>query len=241
MKPVIGITPDFEQGKEGESDRYFVDEAYLSAIEQAEGIPLILPYADAPEEVALLLDHIHGLIVTGGAFDIDPSYYGEAWTVEKGAIKDRRTRFEMEITKQAMERDLPVLGICGGEQNINVALKGSLYQDIVSQVKGAMNHEQKHEKTRAMHKVKITSGTLLHRILGQEFLEVNSTHHQSVKDPGSGLAVNAVAEDGIIEGIESTQHRFVLGVQWHPEHLLENVPLCRRIFEALVQEAGKSL
>jgi putative glutamine amidotransferase len=242
MKPVIGITPDFEQGKEGESDRYFVNEAYLSAVEQAEGIPLILPYADAPEEVALLLDRIHGLIVTGGAFDIDPSYYGETWTVEKGTIKDRRTHFEMAIAKQAMERDLPVLGICGGEQSINVALKGSLYQDILSQVKGAMNHEQKHEKTQSMHEVKIASGTLLHKILDQESLEVNSTHHQSVKDPGSGLAVNAVAEDGIIEGIESTRHRFVLGVQWHPEQLVESVPPCRRIFEALVQEAGsKSL
>lgn len=237
MKPVIGITADSEDVGESGRPRYFLWEAYAAAVEKAGGVPLVLPYVEGPEEISLLVDRIHGLMLTGGAFDIDPSYYGEDWIVEPGTAKETRTRFEMEITKQALDRDLSILGICGGEQNINVALKGSLFQDISTQNPKALNHEQKQEKTETSHEIRITPGTLLHRIVGEDTLRVNSSHHQSVKYPGEGLKVNALSEDGIIEGIESPRHSFVLGVQWHPEHLFGKEPGCRRIFEAFVREA----
>jgi putative glutamine amidotransferase len=239
MKPLIGVTSDFDVGKETSRPNYFLYEPYISAIEQAGGLPLILPYIKGSEEAGLLLDRLHGLLLTGGDFDIDPSHYGEEWTVEKRAVNERRTRFEMEIARQALARDLPVLGICGGEQTINVALKGSLYQDILSQRQGANSHELGRGKSETLHKVEIVPETLLHRIVGEKTLKVNSTHHQSVKDLGDGLQINATAGDGVIEGIESVRHGFVLGVQWHPEALFENNPGCRKVFEAFVREALK--
>lgn len=237
MKPVIGITPDVEKDPGKNQSRYFLWDIYVTVIEKAGGVPLILPHAGDPENTALLLDRIHGLMLTGGAFDIDPSYYGEEGLAELGTVKQIRTRFEMEITKQALQKDLPILGICGGEQNINVALKGSLYQDILSQNENARNHEQKSMKTETDHSVQVVPGTLLHQAVGAETLRVNSTHHQSVKDLGEGLRVNALAEDGVIEGIESTRHRFVLGVQWHPEYLCDRDTVSRRIFEAFIHAA----
>ncbi len=239
MKPVIGVTPDFEERKEKTEAHYFLRERYLTAVVKGGGIPLILPYIEDPAEVSLLVDRLHGLMLTGGAFDIDPSCYGEEWTVHKGRVKENRTRFEMEITRQALKRNLPILGICGGEQNINVALNGSLYQDIEAQKQGAFDHEQKKEKTETSHQVRIVPGTLLHRIIGEETLQVNSTHHQAVKDLGQGLRVNALAEDGVIEGVESERHAFVLGVQWHPEFLFERDRGCRRIFESFIHEAAR--
>lgn len=237
---IIGLTPDFQEAQENDQAQYFLHERCVTAVEEAGGIPVIVPYVTDQTAVASLLHGFDGLMLTGGAFDIDPFYYDEEWTVKPGTVKAGRTQFEMEITQQAMERDLPILGICGGEQMINVALKGSLYQDIVSQIESALDHEQKHNKSEPHHSVRVQAETLLHRIVGKENLEVNSTHHQSVREPGQGVIVNAVAEDGVIEGIESRAHRFVLGVQWHPEYLFETDPACRKIFEALVREAGRS-
>lgn len=239
MKPVIGITSDFEVDQDRGQPCYFVWGSYIAAIEEAGGVPLILPYIEDPAGTGLLLGRIHGLMLTGGAFDIDPCHYGEEWTVQKGTVKENRTRFELEITRQAMKSGLPVLGICGGEQNINVALNGSLYQDIRTQRQGALDHEQKKPKAEASHQVRIVPGTLLHRIVGQEIIEVNSTHHQAVKGLGQGLKANALAEDGVIEGVESEGSAFVLGVQWHPEHLFVHDPACRRIFEAFIDEAAR--
>ncbi|PIV82696.1 MAG: gamma-glutamyl-gamma-aminobutyrate hydrolase [Nitrospirae bacterium CG17_big_fil_post_rev_8_21_14_2_50_50_9] len=239
MKPVIGVTPDFEEGKEKAEAHYFLRERYITAVIKGGGVPLILPYVEGPAEVSLLLDLVHGLLLTGGAFDIDPSFYGEEWTGEKGTVKENRTRFEMEITKQALKRGLPILGICGGEQTINVALNGSLYQDIGTQKHGALDHEQKKPKTEPSHQVRIVPETLLHKIIGEETLQVNSAHHQAVKEIGNGLKVNAEAEDGVIEGIESERRGFVLGVQWHPEFLFERDRGCRRIFEAFIDEAAR--
>jgi putative glutamine amidotransferase len=243
VKPVLGITPDFENetgtGPDKKAARYILWERYVSAVVEAGGAPMILPYVRMPEEVDLYLDRIDGLIVTGGAFDIDPAHYGETWGTAKGTVKETRTAFEMMITRGALERNFPILGICGGEQLLNVLFKGSLYQDILAQVDGAMNHERKKEKE-PLHAVKVLPGTLLETIVGRKTLQVNSSHHQAVREIGEGLRVNAVSEDGIIEGIESGRHRFVLGVQWHPEAQSESEPLCRRIFDALIDAATNS-
>lgn len=236
MKPVIGITPDFEGRTEERAGRYLLFERYTAAVEEAGGIPLMLPYVSGQEEIERFVRGIDGLIVTGGAFDIEPVHYGEVWGVTKGEVKDRRTDFEMEIARRVLDEDLPFLGICGGEQLLNVLCKGTLYQDILEQVEGAMNHERKKEKE-PLHTVKVLADTLLARIVEGETLRVNSSHHQSVRKVGEGLIVNARSGDGVIEGVESSRHRFVLGVQWHPESLFEREPACRKIFEALM-EAG---
>ncbi len=244
MKPWIGITPDFEEEKPASglsASRYVLPERYVSAVERAGGIPLILPYVEKDEEVSYLLDRIHGLLITGGAFDIDPSFYGEGWTVrKKGDVKQRRTRFEIRITGQALARDLPLLGICGGEQVINVALKGTLVQDILACIPGGVDHESGGTGRGRYHPVRVIPGTRLYRIVGRETIRVNTSHHQAVGDPGEGIRVNAVSGDGVIEGIESTRHRFVLGVQWHPESLFETEPSSRRVLKALIEEAGKT-
>jgi putative glutamine amidotransferase len=244
MIPIIGITPDFDDGTQpggerGSEPRYFLYERYVASVEQAGGVPLILPYVTDLAAVSRLLGRVDGLIITGGAFDVDPAYYGEAWQVPQGVVKTARTRFEMAVTLEALRRDMPLLGICGGEQNLNVVLKGTLYQDILEQVPGANNHERK-DTDDPLHQITLVPGTLLHKIVGEASMRVNSSHHQAVRELGEGLRVNARSEDGIIEGIESSVHRFVVGVQWHPETLAGTGRGSRRIFEALVHEAGKT-
>ena len=135
------------------------------------------------------------------------------------AIKAERSAFELEITAAALKQDLPVLGICGGAQAINVVLGGSLYQDIGAQVPNAQEHQQSRKAVKRGHRITIQPRTLLRKIVGRSHAEVNTTHHQAVKTLGRGLIVNAIAGDGIVEGIESTGHPFVIGVQWHPEVL----------------------
>jgi putative glutamine amidotransferase len=132
-----------------------------------------------------------------------------------------------------------VLGLCGGEQAINVALGGTLYQDIPTQLPDASNHQQSKKKARGGHWIRIHEGTRLREILRLATVEVNTTHHQAVKQPGKHLIVNATAEDGLIEGIESADHSFVMGLQWHPEVLARRFAHQRRIFAAFVRACAR--
>lgn len=151
-----------------------------------------------------------------------------------GVIKHERTDFELRLAGATLKRDLPVLGLCGGQQAINVALGGTLYQDIPKQVPKANNHQQSDKKRSGGHLIHVRQRTKLRRILRRESVEVNSTHHQAVKEPGAGLIVNATADDGLIEGIESERHSFVLGLQWHPEALTGQPEHQRRIFKSFI-------
>ena len=186
-----------------------------------------------------MLRSLDGLLVSGGNFDIHPSFYGEKPIDGLGAIKPERTESELDLTAAALKDDLPILGICGGAQAINVVLGGTLYQDIGSQVPGADEHEQSRKKTIGGHQIDIRKGTRLKKIVQRQKLEVNTSHHQAVKALGRGLVVNAVAGDGIVEGIESIRHNFVLGVQWHPEVLAPRRADQRRIFTAFVSSCGR--
>ncbi len=232
--PVIGITADFAEASGQSEPVLLLAQRYYRAIEQAGATPLVLPPLSSAAAIGHALDWFDGLIVSGGGFDIHPSYYGEKPIPELGTIKAQRTEFELGIAAAALKRDLPVLGICGGEQALNVALGGSLYQDIAAQLANAGEHRQSEKKTRGGHRVRITDGTRLRAIVKRPSLEVNTTHHQSVKQLGKGLIVDAIADDGVIEGIESTRHTFVLGVQWHPEVLAPRRQGHRRILEAFI-------
>ncbi|HEY4220465.1 MAG TPA: gamma-glutamyl-gamma-aminobutyrate hydrolase family protein, partial [Myxococcota bacterium] len=173
-----------------------------------------------------------GLIVTGGAFDVDPALFGATSRHETVITKDRRTAFELAVTRGALASDKPVLGICGGQQLLNVVLGGTLIQHIPDEVPNALAHEQPTPRTEPGHTVAIEPGTLLHRITGADHLAVNSAHHQAVKAIGPGIIIDAVAPDGVIEGIEDPRYRFCLGVQWHPEYALSRGDT--RIFDAFI-------
>jgi len=230
-QPLIGITLDYEAGG-GYSKLpwYALRENYCSAVSRFGALPIPLPHEVGQVEAYLGL--IDGLIITGGAFDVSPDYYGESHKHEKTSTKDRRTQFEFAITRGVIEKKKPVLGICGGEQLLNVVLGGTLIQHIPDTVKNALEHEQKNPRTEPGHDVAIVPGTLLHRIVGVDKISVNTAHHQAVAKPAPGTVVNSTTSDGVIEGIELPAHPFCLGVQWHPEYNVS--PADKKIFEAFI-------
>lgn len=238
-KPLIGITPDVGRSPVAHSANrgeplVILQERYARAILEAGGIPLILPVFPDRTAIQEMLDRLDGVLLSGGNFDIHPKFYGEEPIRALGEVKEERTQFELGLLSSALERDLPLLGVCGGAQAINVALGGSLYQDIASQIPDAGEHQKGRLKEAGGHKINIRNRTNLKQIVGRKTLEVNTTHHQAVKKLGKGLIVNATAEDGVIEGIESQEHSFVLGVQWHPEFLTERDSSQRKIFASFI-------
>ena len=239
IRPIIGVTLDSEQGGTREAPSYStypwyaLRKNYMSSLVQAGGLPVALPHhAEIAED---MLDAIDALVVTGGAFDVDPRLYGIDEQHETVVLKQNRTRAEMVLLRGALERDMPILGICGGQQLLAVALGGTLIQHIPDSIQGALAHEQPNPRHEPGHPVRIEPGTLLARIVGTGGMQVNSAHHQAVRDPGRGR-VNAVAEDGVIEGIEHPDRRFCLGLQWHPEFGIDAGD--RRVLEALVSAAA---
>ena len=244
--PLIGITADVASASAQVSNRandttLFLPQRYLVAIERAGAIPVVLSSIPTKSAVRQLLSMLNGLVLSGGNFDIHPRYYGERPIKELGEIKSRRTDFELEITDQALKEDLPILGICGGAQAINVALGGSLYQDITAQLSDLGAYEHSSKNSNGGHSIQVEPGTRLFNIVKRSTLKVNTSHHQAVKHLGRGLIVNAVAKDGVIEGIESTEHGFVLGVQWHPEVLASRQQYQRRIFSSFVAYCKRRL
>ncbi|MGH7036903.1 MAG: gamma-glutamyl-gamma-aminobutyrate hydrolase family protein [Stellaceae bacterium] len=234
-QPVIGLTLDHEPpGGYSQYPWYAIRENYCSAVKAAGGLPVLLPHD--PDEAPRYLDLIDGLVVTGGGFDVDPVLFGAATRHPSVKTKDRRTAFELATTQGALKRETPVLGICGGAQLIAVALGGTLVQDIPDEIPGALPHRQPNPRSEPGHEVRIVAGTLLHHITGVLSLAVNSAHHQAVKTAGPGVVINALAADGVIEGIEDSRRRFCLGVQWHPEFVLSDGD--RRIFHAFIKAAG---
>jgi putative glutamine amidotransferase len=234
-QPTIGLTLDHEPGGGySQFPWYAIRENYCAAIRTAGGLPILLPHD--PEAAADYLDRLDGLVVTGGGFDVDPALFGATTRHETVKTKDRRTAFELAITRGALARDMPVLGICGGQQLLNVVLGGTLIQHIPDEVPGALAHRQPNPRNEPGHDVRIRPGTLLHRIAGVDALAVNSAHHQAVKDVGASVVIDAVADDGVIEGIEHAGYRFCLGVQWHPEYRLSDGDC--RIFASLIAAAA---
>lgn len=219
--PLIGITLDSEEpGGYSKFPWYALRQNYCSAVTAQGGIPIVLPHE--PGAVASYLDLLDGLIVTGGNFDVDPALFGAATRHETVKLKGARTQFEWAITKGMLERDKPVFGICGGQQLLNVVLGGTLIQHIPDTIENALPHEQPNPRDQAGHPVRIEKGTLLHKIVGREELPVNSAHHQAVQAVAPGALTDAVAPDGVIEGIEHPGYRFCIGVQWHPEFFISD-------------------
>jgi putative glutamine amidotransferase len=213
---------------------YALRRNYLDAVAAAGGLPVAVPH-DATL-AADYLDHIDALVVTGGAFDVDPALYGDASRHATVTLKENRSQAELALTLGALDRNMPVLGICGGQQLLAVALGGTLIQHIPDTIPNALPHEQPNPRHEPGHAISIVAGTLLHRIVGAAGMQVNSAHHQAVRDTGHHAIVNAVAADAVIEGVEDARYRFCLGVQWHPEFFID--PGDRRIFDALIAACG---
>ena len=216
-RPRIGLTLDAEPpGGYSRLPWYAIRANYCAAIARAGGLPIALPHQiELAEDYLELLD---GLVITGGAFDLDPALYGARERHATVHTKEQRTAFEWAITEAALARDLPLLGICGGQQLLNVVLGGDLIQHIPDAVPGCLAHEQPNPRTEPGHAVEVAAGTILHRIGGAERLEVNSAHHQAAGATGPGVVVSGRAPDGVIEAIEVPGRRFCIGVQWHPEY-----------------------
>lgn len=236
-RPLIGITLDSEEpGGYSNMPWYALRENYSQSIVQAGGLPVALPHE--PEQAEAYLDQIDGVVVTGGAFDVDPTIFGAEDRHATVTTKDRRTDFELAITRGAVLRDTPVLGICGGQQLLHVVLGGALIQHIPDEVDDALAHEQPNPRDEPGHSVAVTKGSLLHKIVKLDELQVNSAHHQAAKDAPMGVIINAIAPDGVIEGIEAPGQKFCLGVQWHPEYGVSAGDSA--IFKAFIAAAAKT-
>ena len=243
MKPIIGVTPDFNAGDRkdmgGKEATYFLRARYLEAIEEVGGLPLVLPLVTDVPRQRLLLARLDGLLVTGSGTDLAPELYGERQRYRFRRMSRQRSALELGIAKLAYRSGVPTLGICGGMQSMNVALGGTLIQDISSQIPTSIPHQPPRSATKPAHVIKVAPQTLLRRIARMGTIPVNSSHHQSVKKVARRLITSAVAPDGVIEAIESCSHPFFLGVQWHPEYLYSHDPIQKRLFLALVKAAKR--
>ena len=228
-KPLIGIGSDVLR-KQGERDRAFVYTTYVDSLRRAGAIPVLIP--PQPENAADVVDDLDGVLLAGGD-DFDPSVYGEPRHPSVEPMDPRRQENELSLARAARERGIPTLGICLGVQVMNVAAGGTLIQHIESDIDHASEPSDRHR-----HEVAIDGGTRLARIVGEHELEVNSSHHQAIKEIGSGLRVTAHAPDGIVEGLEDPRHPFYVGVQWHPEDM-SGEESASAIFGAFVEAARK--
>ena len=214
LKPIIGITSNID------ATTHSLQNTYIQAVITGGGIPIVIP-TGLESDAQQITELIDGLIVTGGG-DMDPLLFNEEPVLKLGDVTPERDTIELELVNRMLAADKPILGICRGHQVINVALGGTLYQDIVSQhTAQLLQHNQKAKREHQSHIVHIERGTLLASIAAAEQIKVNSFHHQALKDVPSPLVISGKASDGIIEAIESTEHHFVIGVQWHPEALLD--------------------
>jgi putative glutamine amidotransferase len=236
VAPLIGITTSVTVGQTPE--RAYVNGTYIRAVQAAGGIPLLLTPHFTPAVQTALWQRLDGLVLTGGG-DIDPARFGEARHPAVDDVSPARDELELGLTRRAIADDVPLFAICRGMQVLNVALGGTLVQDIPSEWPNALVHTQKAPRHEATHPVKVMGeGTRLGRVLGSPEVAVNSMHHQAIKRLGEGLREVAWAPDGVIEGVEMPgDERFVLGVQWHPEELAGHDQAARKLFDAVVDAA----
>lgn len=229
MKPVIGLIPLVDEERES----LWMLPGYMDGVAAAGGLPVMLPLTDDPEELDQLCEMCDGFLLTGG-HDVSPEFYGAERIGACGACSPERDRMEAAILRHAMDADKPVLGICRGIQFLNAALGGTLWQDLPTQHPSPVEHHQTPPYDAPIHSVAILPGTPLAAALGAEELMVNSYHHQAVRELAAPLQAMAVSPDGLIEAVRHPGHRFIWGVQWHPEFAWKSDPAAGIIFKAFV-------
>ena len=224
---------------DGDTSRVRLTAAYVTALEVAGLIPLIVPPLSSERAAAAVLDSVSGLVLTGGE-DVDPARYGESRHEKVRSVNAARDATEASLIVEAKARGIPVLAICRGIQILNVALGGTLVQDISTQCETDIAHDEDGPRDSRSHEVVVEPGSLIASAIGAERVTVNSFHHQSVKDLADGMRVTARSPDGIVEGIESTDKDWwVLAVQWHPEEMTNSPePWDRGLFKAFARKLG---
>jgi putative glutamine amidotransferase len=233
MKPIIGITclHDWAEGRHRQND------TYINAISKAGGIPILLPCLTDANDIETHLTLVHGLVISGGP-DADPCYFNAEPEPGLGAVNPEMDAYEVPLIQRALELDMPILGICRGEQMLNIAAGGTLIQHIPASVAGALKHRQEAPRHYPTHTVQVAAETKLAAMLGEGVLRVNTFHHQSVRDLAPGFVCSAVASDGIVEAIESSTHSYAVGVQWHPEGMWNTEFNYDGLFDGFIVAAG---
>ncbi len=235
--PLIAVTMSPGRGRAG--PRAFLNSSYIRALEAGGGTPLLVAPQLSLDTAKAILRASSGLMLTGGA-DIHPELYDQPPSgTDMEFVSAERDRQEIALAQRALERDLPVLAICRGMQALNIVLGGDLVQDIPSQRPRALEHRQLSEREENTHDVDIAEDCRLAEVLGATRVSTNSIHHQAIGLLGNGATVVATTEDGIIEGIEMTSQRWTLGVQWHPEDLIESQAHARNLFAAFVKQCSE--
>jgi putative glutamine amidotransferase len=237
--PVIGVTGRTDQSARPPNLPLFaISQTYVQAVELGGGAPVVIPPHVEEAKLRAIFEHLDGLLISGGG-DVLPALFGEDDSGLLWLVDERRDRAEIALARWALAEGLSLLAICRGPQVLNVAAGGTLIQDIPTQIPDALSHSSVAGRPKGFvaHTVEVTADSRLAALVGAGELGVNSSHHQAVKDVGAGLVVTARAPDGIIEGLEAPDHPFCVGVQWHPEAMLESQPVMRRLFEGLVEAA----
>ncbi len=246
MPPIIGITATLKEDVDSVAERplgRFVraDLDYVEGVAAAGGVPVVLPPVGGRRTAEAVIRGLDGLLLSGGS-DLDPGYYGEKPAPELGPTIPERDAFEMPLLALALRHKLPIFGICRGMQLLNVALGGTLYQDLPSQWgRGVLKHRQETPKWQPTHEVEVLGGAYLGEIMDRDVIKVNSYHHQGIKDLAGGLVVSARSADGVAEAVEAgdLSERWLVGVQWHAEAMRGADPRQGALFEAHVSAAER--
>ena len=229
MKPIIGLFVDVD------SERTIsVWNTYIHAVEISGGAPIVFPRVEDEATFEAMMDLCHGFVFTGGA-DIAPARYGQEVKAACGTIQHERDAFDFFAFQKVMSTSKPILAICRGAQLVNVALGGTLYQDIPTECPSPIFHVQKEAKLSLSHEVNIVEGTPLYSLIGQNRMSANSFHHQAIKQLGRRLCVMATADDGIVEAVYLPGDRYFRAYQWHPERLVDSMAENRQIFEDFIE------
>jgi putative glutamine amidotransferase len=232
-QPLIAITSSLITNKAG-SLVCQLGKAYVNAITQAGGIPLVIPVGTSTNDLPNCLDRVDGIMLSGGG-DISIERFNGAPHPRVYGVEPERDELELKLLNYALKRDMPLLAICRGVQVLNIAFGGDLYTHIQDQKEQSLKHDwfPKFPRDKLAHTVRLQPGSQLHQIFGQDEIRVNSLHHQGINRVGKGLKATAFAPDGVVEGLEVQGVRFALGVQWHPE-CLPNDPGMQKLFRAFV-------
>lgn len=232
MKKVIGLVPLWDE----ERQSIWMLPGYMKVIEACGGVPLVLPLTADPEELEECLRLCDGLLLTGGQ-DVNPVLYGQEPLPQCGELCILRDQMETLLLKRAVERDIPVLGICRGIQLMNAALGGTLYQDLPTQHPSSVSHVMTPPYHQPVHTVEILENTPLAALLGSGTYPVNSYHHQAVRQLAPSAKAMAVSSDGLVEALYLPDRKFIWGVQWHPEFAYEQDENCLRLVQELLNHA----
>lgn len=229
MKPIVGIMPLWDE----ERDSIWMLPGYMDGISQAGATPIIFPFSNDGEELSRLVELCDGILFTGG-HDVTPALYHEAPMEGLVSCVEKRDSMEGLVLKIAMQADKPILGICRGIQFINAALGGTLYQDLPTQHPSGIEHHQQPPYETPVHEVVLTHGAPLSNCLQTERIQVNSYHHQAVKELAPQLRAMAASPDGLVEAVYMPTQKFLWAVQWHPEFSYKTDVNSRKIFEAFI-------